>query len=213
MAKIIAKVDSVNHRKTTTTVIPGNVELSPEERKELYEFEGRALDNLPYNKRELSTTTNQGLHYFAIEQGEVSYLAPNPNISEMVAYLLTLSKAVKTTSPFIFYFSLARNPRVQSNLVIFKSLLTSASNHSDVAFEMVISTVILGNSNDLSPEVFMYIMEEMLSNNIEISSPDPIINWVMNNSAQLNTYLNSVGHELAGLPASWLLTIWGLTNE
>lgn len=216
MTKIITKIDAVNHRKDIATMLPADLELTPAQRQELYELEGQI--NNRYNKIDytISNSTNPGVHYFALENKKYTHLAGNTSISETVAFLLTIRTPLPSDRPFRFYANISTNPVVQGNVTLFKSLLRTASEAQKTipyAYETVVSGFFNNMSEATDPALFLYINDLALGMMLTEDFKKLIITWVNNNHARLEQHLKDTNNDLAGLPASWLLTVWGYLDE
>lgn len=117
MSTIYAPVNSVNTFRTIKTALPLDVNLSDEETKELLSLErlyltsGRNAEQLA-KEFNVWGTTNEGIHYFCIENAfNLRKLAKNRNLTPVTIFLLHQAiKKYVSEGKAALSFALLTNP-------------------------------------------------------------------------------------------------------
>jgi hypothetical protein len=234
MGKIYAPLDAVNHRKTIKTVVPGDIDLTTAQKRELYDVEGLYLTGRDV-RATVANSENPGIHFFALENGLVVDLANNPHISPLVAFLLarkTPKRDDYMVSMYYNYFSrMASNPTVIQTPGLLKGIVDGVISRGEydvlaVIYSSFAITIARGEASDVASTVMLLKLWQdatsvedfranvKLGKSNQMGITDRLINWVTGNQDEFLKYLADTNDDLSDLPVSWVLEAWGFgTSE
>lgn len=217
---IYASVDAVNKHRTIFTNIPKDVSLTSNQYNELLELE-KAYDSQYKNEFTLarsfniSGTDNPGIHFFCLEKGfALKQLAHNSSLDILVIHLLThkltMLDDVSLKNPGIARkflserFALMVNPTVLNNFDIFKTVFNTVKDGD----RGVIVEALMEGLKTASIDVFMYVIVWVADGNKK--SVSKYVKILNSREKEIEEWAVANNHEVAGLPASWILGIYGI---
>lgn len=210
MSTIYAPLNSVNTYRSIRTVLPLDVELTHDEKRELMELE-KLEGTSSFTTSQLAkrfnviTTTNVGIHYFCIEKSIGLYeLAKNKTISTLIAYLLERKVSLtKHSAAFSVRFNLLFNPAVYNNASAFKSIFAKQAYGDSLMYALI---PLLAKVN---MEVFMFLIVEAG----EVKTESTQVLYIKRATAreeEIYAWVAEFAPDFSDLPLSWILKAYGL---
>ena len=198
------------------TIIPPNVQITPEQAKELAKMENHhALGRFATGNRTnsgVANTTNPGVHYFCLENNfKLPLLSRNHNLSYDVT--IRLAKKTRHDYPEIHQLrhDLLRAPHIYSNFDLFREIYFIAKPED---YSLLYNAASITKSANADILVFLFQEAKDLNKQFErsgsnrnvfhtlhdelLARPDDIVEWATRQHP-----------ELAGVPFSWIYKAYG----
>lgn len=209
--KIYAPVNSVNQHKTYHTVLPKDIILTTEEANQLIELEKAHENgwtpNLINNRIvNISTTKNQGVHFFCMEkQFSLRTLAINPNLSPVTVFLMLHqidAKKMGYTDSFLLQF--LRNPVVVKDATLFKMVFSKLKEQ----YPRNVFDFMLTHLDSMCVANVMLVLSE--AGVAEDTVRSVYYKKAMLREDELKGYIDASMPEVSGLPLNWVLRMYGI---
>lgn len=219
-SKIYAPVNSVRNVNAIKTNIPLDITISSAQYEQLSKleadyFEGIFNETKLAKKHEVISVNNPGIFFFCLEQNfALLHLAKNPNLDSFTAMLLNnklnvLSSASDATGGrklFSERYALLVNPTVLSDLNLFRIVFSSISD-SDKA---VIVESLISHIGEADVEVLVSIIAWVADVNKERMKT--YVSVLKKRENEIEAWAVKNNHEIAGLPTSWILGMYGIID-
>lgn len=220
MSKIYAPVNSVTSKRRISTNIPADIQLTSEQVREVlqleYDYANSMLSEVKLAKKfEVINTKNAGIHFFCLENNfALLHLAKNHNIDTLVAMLINhrlnlldkQSEKGLVRKPYSERYALLTNPAILGNLELFKTIFDSTKEEDKGT---IVSTLIF-NMQDADVEVLVYIIAWVA----EADKPRMLkyVDVLKKREAEIEEWAVANDHMIAGLPTSWILAMYGISE-
>lgn len=223
---IIAQRNSVVHSSSLKTIIPSNLNLTSDQIRELAQLESWDIFSFK-SLMKVMTSDNEGIHFYALENGHLEALAGNPNLSDFVIQLLIhriTSLESSTTAPrmgiLVSRLSLNRTLMKEVNnlkkIISWLKEITPENPSQERNYILRFFREISQNLNSYNIEQIMTLASTWNELPNEVTQSGSYVrshfsDWIYSNETTFKEWMKKNHPDFENLPMDWVLQIWGLS--